>query len=332
MGRAARAAGLAVAVALAVGGEAASASPVDIIGTWYALAHYKDSATNNPDFERWQDRIWVFEPSGSRLKWIEYPIVVLDDESGRFERLGGNRQSRVMEFWEPNPGQLAQIEGGVEVNPRGSKTKTLRGSDAEGWRSRGPIAALSANTLTYTEIWSVEDLGGLPVFAFEESLGGGRAETLDGVTEYRTTEVVSADELRGTFTRDGTRTGRFWLMRAGGVSNVKGSGQSNNQRVMAMFASQMAGTDDLAGVLVPGGEAKPADLPDEVKDQVRAEIRKMVEGAMEEQGLDPRRFSAEVTDLTNQVMREWERGKTPEEIARMLQQGKITPRTMRPMR
>jgi hypothetical protein len=319
-------------VCVALGATAARAQAIDLIGTWYVLAHYKDSATNNPDFERWQDRIWVFEPSGSRLKWIEYPIVVFDDESGRFERLGGNRQARVMDFWEPSPSQLAQIEGGLEVNPRGSKTKTLRGSTGEGWHSRGPITAMSANTLTYTEIWRVEDLGGLPIFRFEESLGGARSETLEGVTEYQTTEVVSDSELRGTFNRDGTRTGTFRLMRVGGVSDVKGSGKDNNQRVMAMFASQVGGSEELAAVFAGGGDAKPADLPDEVKDEVRAEVRKMVEDAMKQQSIDPRRFSAEVTDMTNQVMAEWERGKTPEQIARMIREGKIAPRTMSPMR
>jgi hypothetical protein len=326
--------GLAAVVALVLGPGAsrAGAAPLDLVGTWFVVVHYKDSATNNPDFERWQDRIWVFEPSGSRLKWTEYPIVVFNDESGRFERLGTNRQSRVMAWWEPNSGQLDQIRSGLEVNPRGSKTKTLRGSAAGGWRSRGAISAFSANTITYSETWTVEDLAGLPVFRMEESLGGMRTETLEGVTEYRTTQITPSGELRGTFNRDGTRTGTFRMMRAGDVRDVEGSGQDNNQRVMAMFATQMGGSEDLAGVLAAGSSGKPEDLPDDVKQQVRDEVRKMIEASMEEQGMDPRRFSAEVSDLTEQVMKEWERGKTPEQIARMIREGKIAPRTLRPMR
>ena len=111
------------------------AEAVDLIGTWHVLIHYKDSVTDHPERERWEDRIWEFEQEGSRLRWTDYPIVVFSDQSGRFEQLGGNRASRVLHFWEPSATQLAQIQEGLEINPRGSRSKTLRGSDAEGWSS-----------------------------------------------------------------------------------------------------------------------------------------------------------------------------------------------------
>ena len=111
------------------------AEAVDLIGTWHVLVHYKDSAAEHPERERWEDRIWVFEKEGSRLRWTDYPIVVFSDQTGRFEQLGGNRASRVLHFWEPNAAQLAQIRGGLEINPRGSRSKTLRGAHAEGWNS-----------------------------------------------------------------------------------------------------------------------------------------------------------------------------------------------------
>ena len=52
------------------------AQPFDIAGTWYVLVHYKDDAAGNPDAERWDDRVWVFERKGSRMRWTEYPIAV----------------------------------------------------------------------------------------------------------------------------------------------------------------------------------------------------------------------------------------------------------------
>ncbi len=57
----------------------------DLLGTWHVLVHYKDSGAGNPDARRWEDRIWVFELEGSRVKWTDYPIVVFGNSSGRFE-------------------------------------------------------------------------------------------------------------------------------------------------------------------------------------------------------------------------------------------------------
>ena len=48
---------------------AARAEAVDLIGTWHVLVHYKDSATDHPERERWVDRVWKFEREGSRLAW-----------------------------------------------------------------------------------------------------------------------------------------------------------------------------------------------------------------------------------------------------------------------
>ena len=111
---------------------AAPTAAVDLIGSWHVLIHYKDAVTEHPERERWEDRIWVFQREESRLRWIDYPIVVFEEQSGRFEQLGSNRASRVLHFWEPNAVQLTQIRAGLEINPRGSRNKTLRGSDAEG--------------------------------------------------------------------------------------------------------------------------------------------------------------------------------------------------------
>ena len=61
------------APALAIGAD-------DLVGAWYVLVHYQDSATENADAKRWEDRIWVFEKAGDQLRWTDYPIVVFDDD------------------------------------------------------------------------------------------------------------------------------------------------------------------------------------------------------------------------------------------------------------
>ncbi|MBW2235763.1 MAG: hypothetical protein JRG85_10225 [Deltaproteobacteria bacterium] len=295
---------------------------LDLRGTWYVLVHYKDSATNNPDFERWLDRIWVLEESGSRLKWIDYPIVVFGDDSGRFERSGG-QYARILEFWEPSPKQLQQIQSGLEVNPRGSKTKTVRGSASEGWRSRSAIGGFSANTLTYTETWIIEGDGGLPVFRIEDSLGGARAESLDGVTEYRTTEILpGGDELRGTFNRDGTRIGTFRILRAGAVGDVQGSRSQEQMR----RKWEIEGMDGVLGTAMVGVSAEQVKADSEA---VRAQVEKNIDASMRDRGLDLVRYQGGVDDVVDQIMAELKRGTSPEDVEAMVRQGKIAPRSMR---
>ena len=207
------------AVALSIHPAAAQAE-VDLLGTWYVLIHYRDSATNNPDFDRWLDRIWQFEKKGSRIQWTEYPIVVFQDQAGRFERFRGVR-SRVLAYWEPNANQRGQIRAGLEINTRGSKTKSLRGSPTKGYRSTSRMRAQSASVIGYVENWSVEDLQANPVFTFDDIMGSGRTESMEGRTRYTTTAVGDdGNLLEGTYNRDGTRIGTFQLMRAGQVARV----------------------------------------------------------------------------------------------------------------
>jgi len=193
---------------------------VDLVGTWHVLVHYTDDHTANPEQMRWDDRIWVFERKGERLRWTEYPIVVFADASGRFERRGG-QYARVLHGWEPSPGQLEEIREGVEVNPRGKRSKTLRGSADEGWSSRSRPTSASASVITYVQNWSVENPDALPLFVQEDVLGSARTESLEGRTEYRTTELRSGgDLLVGRFERDGVRHGTFRMLRSGEVSDV----------------------------------------------------------------------------------------------------------------
>ncbi len=316
------------AAALAVGvcppGPAA-AQPVELIGTWHVLVHYQDRGTNHPDWWRWDDRIWEFEMEGSRLRWREYPIVVFEDASGRFEKLGTNRQSRVIGRWEPNESQLAQIQSGLEINTRGSKTKTLRGSALQGWSSGRPRGPTSAMVLTYDVTWSIEDPAGKPVFRIEESLGGASAESLDGVTLYETEAVEpGGDVLRGRFNRDGARVGTFRLTRAGGVGEVKGSGRDQEARSMDMLASQFGLGESMGELLA--GRTPESGLPDALRAELRAEVLAQLEEQVRETGNDPRRLQPELNDLADQIVRELESGKSPAQVERMLREGEIRPR------
>ena len=85
--------------------------PDRLAGTWHVLVHYKDANATHPDEQRWDDRVWVFEKTGDRLKWTEYPIAVFADESGRFERRSTGQLARVLGYWEPSEAQLAEIAG-----------------------------------------------------------------------------------------------------------------------------------------------------------------------------------------------------------------------------
>ncbi len=228
-----RSLGLALLAALAPATWVEPARAVDLLGTWHVLVHFTDANAGNPEAERWDDRVWSFERKGPGLRWVEYPLVIFSDESGRFEALGSNRASRVLAFWEPNEGQRAQIAHGLEVNPRGRVEKRLGGSDAAGWRSDDSARPGSASVLTYVETWSIEGLQGLPVFTQVDVLGSGRSDSLEGVTRYSATEVsAGGEELRGRFERDGTRSGTFRMRRAGAVRDVEGSGRTQGQRAL----------------------------------------------------------------------------------------------------
>jgi hypothetical protein len=138
----------------------------------------------------------------------------------------------VLHGWEPNETQRAQIVSGLEVNQRGSKTKTLRRQDEGSWSSAARPTVSGASVVTYVESWTIRGLSDAPVFRREDTLGSGSIEDYDGASEFATTEVLfGGNVLRGTFERDGTRHGTFQLTRAGAVEGVKGSGKSQSERL-----------------------------------------------------------------------------------------------------
>jgi hypothetical protein len=192
----------------------ARAEPLDLRGTWFVLIHYRDPETANPDATRWKDFVWVFAERGSRLEWTQYPIVVFDDETGRFESLGNNPRSRVLAGWEPDAAQLQTLADGPQVNPRGKLSKTLRGSDAKGWKSVDRMAATSASVMGYQENITIDRLDGLPRFVREDVVGNALSASKGGGTRYEV-EVVEQDgqRLRGRYERDGRQQGTFQMWR-----------------------------------------------------------------------------------------------------------------------
>ena len=202
--------------------HAASAEPIELVGTWHVIAHYTDSATANPDAPRWEDRVWVFQREGDRLRWTDYPIVSLKDDTGRFEGRG-----RVLAHWEPNPGQLAELRSGPTVNSRGSKSKSMRGSPETGWKSVGKQQR-SMSFITYEEKWSIEGAE-KPVFTRSDVLGSAGAEDAEGRTLWAT-ETVDGKVLRGKFDRDGTRIGTFSMTRVGDVRFLSTDGPTPNEK------------------------------------------------------------------------------------------------------
>jgi murein DD-endopeptidase MepM/ murein hydrolase activator NlpD len=237
---------LALVACLSIAGGAV-AEEVDLEGSWYVLIHYKDDHGGDPDQDRWDDRLWIFESKGRRLSWTEYPIVVFEDESGRFERRHTGQYARILHAWEPDGAQRANIAAGLQVNTRGSKTKTLRGSDAKGWASGRRRSAGSASVVTYQEVWSVEGTPDLPIFRRADFMGsdGGRTDTMEGLTEYATTKVRQrGDLLEGTFERDGTRHGTFKMMRSGGAKSL-GPGSSQQERQQQAFRRSVAASPQI---------------------------------------------------------------------------------------
>ena len=312
------------APALAVGAD-------DLVGAWHVLVHYKDAGTENPDAERWEDRIWVFEKVGDQLRWTDYPIVVFDDDSGRFENIGGNRASRVLDFWEPNEGQQLQIEEGLAINSRGSRAKTLSGSDEKGWSSaRRGGGYKSSRFITYEETWSIDGLPEKPRFERQDSMGSGGGEDFEGRTLYETTQVeAGGDVLRGSFDRDGQRKGTFRLARTGAVKSVdEGGGKSAAGKALKRgeFIAMLA-----PGLAKIGGgrsekEWREAVTSSNAKEE-RLALRAAIEEGLRTQVLSEEDVRSQYTLLTNLAV-ELERlfveeNKSFAELGKMMVEGEV---------
>ena len=249
---------------------------LELAGTWHVLIHYQDSATAYPERWHWEDRIWVFEEKDSELHWTDYPIVVFEDGTGRFETIQGNPRARVLHAWEPNEAQQGEIKNGLYVNSRGSKRKSLEGSTVTGWKSMGRQYPASASIVTYSRSWRIETGQGFPLFIHEDALGGGRTENLEGQTRYETRGIEKTqDVLHGAYQRDGHRVGRFRLRRAGTTRLVPEGGLP---AVFRGFQNQAddeeraAAKSEAAVQAALALEASPAEKRERVQALVRADL------------------------------------------------------------
>jgi hypothetical protein len=204
-------------------------SKSELMGTWFVLVHYKDSATKNSDADRWLDKVWTFEPRGSRIYWVEYPIVVIENQDGRFESYKGNPRSRVLAKWEPSDSQLEELVDGPRVNSRGSKSKSLRGSDGKGWASTGANRVAGINVVGFHENWKIERGGENLTFKITEVMGNAARGGEEGVTAYTVERGdPSGQEMRGRFNRDGTRIGTFRMLRTKPIRNLISSEEDDS--------------------------------------------------------------------------------------------------------
>ena len=272
---------------LLLGAPRPASAQLDLAGTWHVLVHYTDQNTANPDRMRWDDRVWELERKGNdRLAWIEYPIVVFSDETGRFERRATGQHARVLGAWEPNDGQLANIRRGLKINTRGVTEKRLRGSDEQGWSTSGRARRGSASVLTFEKSWRIEDPTGLPRFIQEDTLGGAGGTEAEGVTRYETTEVEpDGSLLRGSFDRDGTRRGTFVMRRSAPTGRLELRPQAAIQQEAARRSLQTdqsarrAMSETLQASLVENGISLAPDQVDRISNEL---IQMYVRGASTE--------------------------------------------------
>jgi hypothetical protein len=207
------------------------AFPVE--GLWYVLIHYTDDHAMDPAAWHWEDHLWSIKREDQQLRWRDFPIVIFDDKTGRFERVGPNPLSKVRGAWEPNPGQLENIGVGLMVNERGAQAKRLKPATREKadllekgashilWQSQAAPPATSASMVTFSSTWRIEERESMPIFSWNDLLDSGRAESMEGRTEFRCERIDDKGVVHGRFDRDGVRHGRFRLYPSGNIQPLK---------------------------------------------------------------------------------------------------------------
>jgi hypothetical protein len=201
---------------------AAEEVALDLTGAWYVLIHYRDADSRDPNLEEWDERVWVFEQQGDRLRWTEYRIVIFKNDKGRFGALSSGRPVRSEGTWIPEEEQLEQIKTGLSVNARGTRVKSLKGDLDGNYRSAGVMQRDSVSVIGFSETWNVSGLTFLPTFRRSDVMESGRSDALAGNTEYVTKKIDrETSVLEGEFDRDGVQRGSFKMVRTGPVTFAK---------------------------------------------------------------------------------------------------------------
>ena len=86
------------------------------------------------------------------------------------------RQVKSEGAWSPNAQQREEIEKGLEVNSRGARSKSLRKTAQQGYRSSGSMRRDSVSVIGYSETWEILELAGLPIFRRNDVMESGRSD------------------------------------------------------------------------------------------------------------------------------------------------------------
>ena len=109
--------------------------------------------------------------------------------------------------------------------------------------------------ITYSETWTIAGLPDAPVFTRDDSMGSASSESMEGRTEYRTESVdASGNEIKGLFGRDGTRSGRFRLIRTEAAHGLTAAATSQQDLQRKAGARALASSGGDAAV-DPGARA-----------------------------------------------------------------------------
>jgi hypothetical protein len=288
------------------------------------LVHYRDIRSAQPEQDQWEDRLFVFQREGEALRFREYPVVLFDDESGRFARRGGETE-RELGAWEPNGGQRAEIARGLRVRAEGVREKRLR--PAAGGYSSARSAFDSARTVGFESIVELDLAGAAPRITVADSLGSSAARSLEGRTEYRGERRGPAGEIEGSYDRDGRRVGSFRMLRSGAPRGLaepaprppeEPTRAEVEERLYRSLGRQLAVSDALPERFPGGGAAERAALAERVRTALAA--------LFADQGNDPRAHAPTLERLAAAVERLYaEEGRSREEIGRMLEDGRLRP-------
>lgn len=188
--------------------SSAGAEPFALEGTWHVLVHYRDAEAPDPGAWLWEDRVWDLQRQGDALLWTDYELVNFVDVRGRFADLRSAWARRVRGAWEPDAGQLREIERGLFVNPRGARTLRLEPAE-DGLRSRRRELAAPELGVALRRRGAIRTgESGLPVFTVSETVHAPDGDDMLREAVFRARTREEDGGLSGDYMQ-GSRSGRF---------------------------------------------------------------------------------------------------------------------------
>lgn len=188
-----------------------------LLADWYVLIHFEGRPEGETERPQWEDQIWTIKASKENLRWTIFPHVEMKRTGGRYQERSDGLVALSPGTWSPDAQQWEEIRSGLKTDPYSSRSKTLRPSGPDAWRSSGRLRSASASMVGYHELWKILFEGDLPVFSRVDSMGSARTDVLDGQTRF-VTEARDPDkgELVGRYQRGETFQGRFRMVRMEG--------------------------------------------------------------------------------------------------------------------